>query len=94
MIGSGAKLQLKANDQAEGSLWEQHIYQRLDWLHHENELQELAERYDKEMEKDKNNLSGEDIVMVEFSGWLKKKSPKKHAGLQVRLRLWLEVGAL
>lgn len=90
MKGGEAKLQLKAADQTEASNWEQHIYQRLDWLHHESELQLAADQYEEEREKERQQAgevgvgaADKALVPVLFSGWLKKKSPKKYAGLQV-----------
>ena len=82
-----ARLHLKCADQAEASNWEQHIYQRLDWLHEEKELQEEADRYDEEMALENNAVRKTgpgDREPVQVSGWLKKKSPKKYAGLQVQ----------
>jgi hypothetical protein len=92
MKGGQARLQLKCADQAEASNWEQHIYQRLDWLHEESELQDEADRYDEEMSLEKNKSGkggagsgsgGGEHAPVQLSGWLKKKSPKKYTGLQV-----------
>lgn len=83
MIGSsGAKLQLKADSEAEGRRWEQHIFERLDWLQHEKQLQEEALRYAEEVSK-KGTVQTDMGEPVAYAGWLKKKSPKKYAGLQV-----------
>lgn len=87
MKGGQARLHLKCADHAEATNWEQHIYQRLDWLHEEKELQEEADRYDEEMALENNSArktGPADREPVQVSGWLKKKSPKKYAGLQVR----------
>lgn len=90
MKGGQARLQLKGNDQAEGNAWEQHIYQRLDWLHEEAELQEEANRYEEEMALEKEGAGSRktgqpERAPVQYSGWLKKKSPKKYAGMQVQI---------
>ena len=77
-------------------------------LHHESELQDLADRYEEEMQRDvgggqqqsqgqgpqsdgdaHSSSSGDGssttaAAPVLYSGWLKKKSPKKYAGMQVR----------
>jgi hypothetical protein len=44
----------------------------------------LADRYDEEMDKDKTTSDTDNRAPVHVSGWLKKKSPKKYSGLQVK----------